>query len=179
MAKLPRLMEQGPPQFVDPRRLAANRDVISGTFNVADMLRVKDLLSANTGCLEFELSFDKDQRHRVLITGHYRCPVLIMQCQRCLQSIEVEVESDVKVTLIANEDEAAQLAKDIEPLVIEGKELSLLDFFEDELILALPLAPRHETDECHSKENEAIEEGSETQRPFAMLKNLKIKNSTD
>ena len=179
MAKLPRLMQQGPPQFIDPRRLAANKDVISGTFNVVDMPRVKDLLSRSTGCLEFELTFDKDQRNKVLVTGHYKCPALVMLCQRCLQTIEIEVESKVKVTLLANEEEALQLAKDVEPLILSGKDLSLIDFFEDELILALPLAPRHETDECHNRENEVIEEGSETQRPFAILKNLKFKNSTD
>jgi uncharacterized protein len=179
VAKLPRLMKQGPPQFVDPKRLAATRDVISGTFNVADMPRVKDLLSRTTGCLEFELTFDKDHRNRVLVTGHYRCPTLIMQCQRCLQVIEIEVESKVKVTLLTDEDEAVQLAKDVEPLIVSGKELSLVDFFEDELILALPLAPRHETDKCYNREKEVIEEGSETQRPFAILKNLKFKHSTD
>ncbi len=178
MAKLPRLMEQGPPQFVDPKRLAENRDEISGTLDIAEMQRLKGLLSKNTGSVSFELQFDRDGHGRVHVSGHYKTD-LCMQCQRCLLPVEVKIDKDVNVTLVADEEEAGKVSRDIEPLVLTDKKLSLLMFFEDELLLAIPLAPNHDTEDCRVEQTNETENRGETQRPFAVLKDLKLKSSKD
>ncbi|MBT7950032.1 MAG: hypothetical protein HN764_00260 [Gammaproteobacteria bacterium] len=178
MAKLPRLMEQGPPQFVDPKRLAENRDEISGILDIAGMQRLEGLLSKNTGSVSFELLFNRDEHGRICVSGNYKTE-LCMQCQRCLLPVDVKIDKDVNVTLVADEEEATRVSRDIEPLVLTDKKLSLLMFFEDELLLAIPLAPNHEVEDCHVEQSSETEIREETQRPFAVLKDLKLKSSKD
>jgi uncharacterized protein len=178
VAKLPRLMQQGPPQYVDPKRLARNRDDISGTLDIADMQRLSELLESQSGSVRFELQFDNDVHNRIRIVGKYDTE-LSMQCHRCLRPVAVNIARAINVTLVTNEDEVAKLSRDVEPLVLADRELSLVVFFEDELLLALPLAPNHETEECHIQESQDRETNEDRQRPFAVLKDLKLKNSKD
>lgn len=71
-----------------------------------------------------------------------------MQCQRCLQPVEVAVESDRLLYLAASEAEAERLEtalaeEDIE-VVVTGQTLDLAGVVEDEVLLSLPIVPMHE-----------------------------------
>ncbi len=68
-----------------------------------------------------------------------------LQCQRCLQLLSEAVAVDRRFRFVAGEDEAARLDEESEDdvLVLQPR-LNLLELLEDELILALPLVPRHE-----------------------------------
>ena len=58
------------------------------------------------------------------------------------------------------------------------QEISLLTLIEDEILLALPMAPAHEIDQCPA--TETIEKNSINKRnPFAELKDLKLAGSKD
>ncbi|HRD84304.1 MAG TPA: DUF177 domain-containing protein [Rubrivivax sp.] len=74
---------------------------------------------------------------------------LEMQCQRCLGAVVVALSVDRDFRFVMGEDEAArqdeQSDEDVLPL---ARELDLQALVEDELILALPLVPRH--DRCPS-----------------------------
>ncbi len=73
-----------------------------------------------------------------------RAPV-VLQCQRCLQPMVHTLEVDRRFRFVADEDEAERLDEQIEDdvLVLEPR-LDLFALLEDELLLALPLVPRHE-----------------------------------
>ncbi len=178
VAKLPGLMQQGPPHFVDPTRLADTRDNISGVLDIDEMSRLHGLLSKNKGLVEFKLYFEKDTRDRINISGQFHTK-LWMQCQRCLQPVEVDIEREIKVVMVADEAEAAQLSREMEPLVQTGRKLSLLMFFEDELLLSLPLAAYHNTDACHAHNRQQDEGNEDRHHPFTILKDLQLKNSKD
>ena len=173
MAKLPRLMQQGPPQLVDPRRLAENRDDISGVLAIAELPRLAELLRDNSGSVQFELYFEKNEQDRVRIFGKFAAE-LIMECQRCLQAVEVNIAREISVVLISNENEAKSLSNDVEPSLMTGKNLSLPLFFEDELLLAIPLAPSHDSRDCHVAEQQQSGIKNDTHRPFEVLKDLKL-----
>lgn len=68
-----------------------------------------------------------------------------LQCQRCLEPSVQRLVVDRRFWLAASEAEAARLDADSEDehLVLEPR-LDLPRLIEDELILALPLVPRHE-----------------------------------
>jgi uncharacterized protein len=69
-----------------------------------------------------------------------------LECQRCLQPINESLTVDRQLRFVAGEDEAARLDEDSDDDVLAlVPRLDLLDLIEDELILALPLVPRHET----------------------------------
>lgn len=68
-----------------------------------------------------------------------------LQCQRCLQAMHQTLAVDRRFRFVRNEQDAARLDEEIEDDVLElPARLDLLDLLEDELILALPIVPRHE-----------------------------------
>jgi uncharacterized protein len=70
--------------------------------------------------------------------------VLPLVCQRCLRPVDVEVRSESRVALVADLDGADRLDSSVEPVVVEEGRVALRDLVEEELLLAVPLVPRHE-----------------------------------
>jgi uncharacterized protein len=71
--------------------------------------------------------------------------VLPTTCQRCLGLLELPVDADRALRFVA--DEATALAEDEwadEDVLVLQAELNLHALIEDELLLALPLIPKHE-----------------------------------
>jgi uncharacterized protein len=68
-----------------------------------------------------------------------------LACQRCLQRMVVPLGIDRRLFFVAGEDAAASLdaESDDDVLALEAF-LDLRSLIEDELLLALPLVPRHE-----------------------------------
>lgn len=178
VAKLPRLMQAGLPQFIDPARFADNKEDISGTLPIDSMQRLHELLSRKTGLVQFELHFDRDERRRVRLSGQYSAS-LHMQCQRCLQPLAVNIAGTINVALLADDEEAAMLPREVEPLILTGRELSLPIFFEEELLLGLPLAPNHDSNTCRARVSDNGKDDEKRQRPFAALKDFKPTKSKD
>jgi uncharacterized protein len=70
---------------------------------------------------------------------------VVLECQRCLQPVTVPLRVERRVHFVAGEDEAARLDEEIDEDVLAlPARLDLLSLVEDELLLALPLVPRHE-----------------------------------
>lgn len=68
-----------------------------------------------------------------------------LQCQRCLQPMPQPLTLQRRLRFVRDEDEAARLDEDSEDDVLAlPPRLDLASLIEDELILALPLVPRHE-----------------------------------
>lgn len=69
---------------------------------------------------------------------------LQLQCQRCLQPMTVVLDIRPCLRFVQGEARAEQLDEDSEDDVLAlGPPLDLQELIEDELILALPLVPRH------------------------------------
>lgn len=68
-----------------------------------------------------------------------------LQCQRCLQPVEVPLKIESNFLFVHGEDAAAQLDADSDDDVLAlTRALDLRELIEDELLLALPIVPRHE-----------------------------------
>ena len=90
-----------------------------------------------------------------------------LQCQRCLQPVGCELAVQRAFLFVAGEDAAAQLDADSEDDVLAlTRALDLRELIEDELLLALPLVPRHEV--CPAPlPFIADEEPARAENPFA------------
>ncbi len=91
-------------------------------------------------------------------------------CQRCLEAMDLGVQVDRWFRLVA--DEATALAEDDEAeedLLAMATDMDALALLEDEILLALPLVPRH--DACHAPLSAALED--DLPHPFAALAGLK------
>ncbi len=70
---------------------------------------------------------------------------VVMDCQRCLQPMAVPVHVQRRIRFVEGEDEAARLDEELEDDVLAmTPRLDLRSLIEDELLMALPLVPRHE-----------------------------------
>ena len=96
---------------------------------------------------------------------------VILQCQRCLLPLDEAVHVDRHFRFVADEDAAAALDDEIEDEVLAlPKTLNLRDLVEDEMLLALPLVPRHEAcPETIPMQFGDVEEVEEKANPFASL----------
>ena len=73
--------------------------------------------------------------------------VLGMQCQRCLGRMEWAFDLQRSLLLVRSEQDFPEdeLEEDGFDAIEAGRELDLLQLLEDEILLALPIAPRHES----------------------------------
>lgn len=104
-------------------------------------------------------------------------------CQRCLEPVAEPLDIDCVLRFVAGEDEAARLDEDSEEDVLAlTRTLDLPALVEDELILALPLVPRHAVcphplpSPACAADAPAIGEGLASgagRNPFAVLESLK------
>jgi uncharacterized protein len=103
-----------------------------------------------------------------------------LQCQRCLQSMIEPLHVQRRFRFVRHEDEAARLDEESDDdVLVLSPRLDLHELLEDELILALPLVPRHEI--CPQPLPAAVDAGleeseeSEAPNPFAALAALRSK----
>lgn len=102
---------------------------------------------------------------------------LPLQCQRCLTPVVETVETSREFVFVADEATAQALDDESEEdVLVMSRDFDALSLVEDELILALPLVPRHEVcpEELPSKAvDPSFEAASERPNPFAALAALK------
>jgi len=100
-----------------------------------------------------------------------------LECQRCLKPVDVPLQISRQFLFVHGEDAAAQLDADSEDDVLAiTRALDLRELIEDELLLAMPIVPRHES--CPeplvaAADDEPVEEKP---NPFAALATLKRAN---
>ena len=99
-----------------------------------------------------------------------------LQCQRCLKPVTVPLQVDRRFLFVPGEDAAAQLDADSEDDVLAlTRSLDLRELIEDELLLAMPIVPRHEVcpDPLVAADGEGDLAEDEAPHPFAALAALK------
>lgn len=99
-------------------------------------------------------------------------------CQRCLGLLEFPVAIDERLTLVGSDAEAALLADPFDAVLLEDGDLPVGQVIEDEVLAALPLAPRHPVATCgvrlpdaDGQADDRLSSG-ETHRPMAGLADL-------
>jgi len=130
------------PERVDPRYLVEREGRLCGQLSLARMERLAASLCDGEGAVFIDVCFQRDEQGRDVAVGHVaaRLPV---RCQRCLEAMEIAIATALRVAFTDAEGEAPPPdGYDAVPLVSDT--ISLSDLVEDELMLALPMAPVHE-----------------------------------
>lgn len=95
-------------------------------------------------------------------------------CQRCLGLLDLPVSIDVRLTLVRNDQEAGVLAAPFDTAMLADGDLLPEQVVEDEVLAALPLAPKHaDSTPCGSGagREDKVKSG-EMHRPMAGLADL-------
>jgi uncharacterized protein len=166
------------PEFVDPLAMAEKRRRLAGAFPLARMSRLASLLVDTEGTATFELVFGKEGRHAT-VQGRVVAE-LVLECQCCLAPLRVPLDSEVNLAVVRSIDEANRLPDRYEPLLLESEKVALIDLIEDELLLAVPAIPRHESCSASAPQRplpaSAHVTAADRKHPFAALAGLKQSN---
>jgi uncharacterized protein len=135
------------PDYADPERLCGLGKVYQGRLALSDLPRLSAVLAEPTGEASFSLVFGMDVEKRSIISVSVQAG-LVVQCQRCLDTMVQPVESHTKLAVVRGPDEAGRLPAELDPLIVDGDPVNLRSLVEDELLLAVPNAPMHREADC-------------------------------
>ena len=165
------------PRHLDAEAFAQESVRLEGRWSQDDLLRLKQSTLPESGA---EIAWTAEGERREGRAGsaetwlHLTAETSVtLQCQRCLSPMTVPLSIDSSIQFVAGEDAAAALDADSEHDVLAlSRDLDLLTLVEDELLLALPIVPRHE--ECPVPlPSAAGEDEVARENPFAALQGLK------
>lgn len=171
------------PRRLDVRRFAEQGAVVQGAVPVGEMTR----LAAESQPAAATRSVEWHARGEVRNAGHVHPEIwiqleasttLALVCQRCLQPMDVPVAVNRAFRFVADEGMAAAEDDAAEEEVLAlSREFDLLDLVEDEILMDMPVAPRHEA--CPEAVKMSVADpafhlaDAERRQPFAILDQLK------
>lgn len=122
---------------------------MSGTIALERMPRLAEYLldPEQTAPVTADLHFSRTEDGQRLMNGHL-AGRFSMRCQRCLEPVVVELDTRLDLLVARSESELSAIAAEQDVLLCEESNLDLLGTLEDELILGLPLVPRHDSGDC-------------------------------
>ena len=177
------------PAQIEPFKWAEQGFKWSGQLPLSRFVRIarEAVGSIDDQLINIDCKLSMDAYHRIVwLDGHVETKVP-MECQRCLETVEIELVSDFHLALVDDESLIERLDEDADFIVLGESESSkkgsidtpasidLFALLEDELLLLMPLSPKH--DVCEHKHQPAQEEVVEEKRdnPFEVLAALKGK----
>jgi uncharacterized protein len=140
------------PGLIDTLEFAHSAQELSASVPVAALQRLEDILYDSAGSLEYTIRGRQDARRRPLLEIRIGGS-LNLQCQRCLGKLELPVQFENTLLVVPPGTPVDPELDDPEaPDTIEANpELDVAALIEDEVLLSLPLAPRHPEGTCASR----------------------------
>ncbi|MCX7061425.1 MAG: DUF177 domain-containing protein [Nevskia sp.] len=118
-----------------------------GALPITRLERLRAVTVDPAGDLQVELQLRRDKTRVPKLEGRVR-GALSVTCQRCLRPFQWPLDTAIDLRLVFNEEEESRVLKDSEPLLIEDDQVLFHAVVEEEVLLALPYAPRCEREDC-------------------------------
>jgi uncharacterized protein len=153
---------------IDGLEFARTGAKLQRAWPVAGFPRLRDALRTDEGTLQCDLRGVPEKLGRPALRLRVD-GALQLVCQRCLGALEYPLHIEVLLQLAATQAEidAGPLEAEGPDWIVASREMPVRELIEDELLLAIPLAPRHER--CAGGGAQAA--GAE-RSPFAALRGL-------
>jgi uncharacterized protein len=121
----------------------ADRDVaLNGELALGKLTRLVSLLHSDVGSVRATLRFRQRRDGWLAIALDYQAAVQLV-CQRCLEPYTHELADSVNVVAADREAMPENTPTGFEPFELEEGRLQPVQLIEDELIVAMPLVPKH------------------------------------
>jgi len=155
---------------IDSLEFARTGQALRGSLPVPGLLRLRDSLAETPGEVEFMVQGGHDARQRPILSLDIS-GTLRLQCQRCLGALDYPLRLANTLLLVGAGDPVDEDAEWIEA----SAKLDVAALVEEEILLSLPYAPRHEEGQCEP-DRTAAKDGAGSSA-FAKLAALKQKSS--
>ena len=168
------VMETGPlPRLVDHYKMANQAQELEGTIPLNEFARLCEIVSGDEGDVHLKLAFSKSDQNRTHVSGEAGVEVTLI-CQNCMTAFATHLSCSVDAQIVADESELRSLEEDQDGLVSAERLVPVTQLVEDELLLAVPMIPRHTEGDCpgHGFQSEVEGQPTDTEnthRPFAGL----------
>lgn len=158
--------------FIDSIDFAKNGKEISGEAPLAEMTRLLDMLENPQGFLSYTVRGGMSSFGVPLLDISMAGQVQLC-CQRCLNAMDYPVSLEERL-LLRDQASLDALGDDEEEFdsILAEAHLDVLNILEEEILLSLPIAPRHESGDCMAAAKENRQ--GEAKNPFAALAELKV-----
>lgn len=165
------------PVTLDPVRSAQKRLSYDGYLAISQLPRLAEMLLSQEGQIDVVFQCGIDEQGKYFLRGQLSGQVQL-NCERCSTPMAQAIDSEFAYTPVQPDWDLAELPEAYEPVTVDEQgEINLHQLLEDEVILALPIVPRHPEAECGISGDEMSfgELPSEAERPnpFAVLEQLK------
>jgi len=153
--------------LIDSVDFAQNGKEMRGEIAVSALSRLADKLAKSDGSLAYIISgYQEEGRDMLEVSLQGVCTLI---CQRCLSELKYPVKLVARLWLLpADKLDEAEENDEIDAIEAESR-LDVLALIEEEMLLGLPFAPRHDEGECAPAANDLQQKAN----PFAALAGLK------
>jgi uncharacterized protein len=134
----------------DLESLADREVTLGGELDVETLTRLKTLLHSGVGSVRATLRFRQRGDGWLAVELDYQGSVHLV-CQRCLEPFRHEMADTVNVVVADSDSVLSTAPAECEPFELEEGQLQPAQLIEDELIVAIPLVPKHaRVEDCGS-----------------------------
>ena len=155
---------------IDASVCARAGTTIERSYTTVDLPRLREAGARDGTVVEIAFVFSEFDG-RVAIDGTLS-GVAMLVCQRCVKPVEISLQDEFKVVLVQDEAELDQEPGGYEAVLADPARFDLQALAEDQALLALPLVPRHESEQCGAAPLAAKAADNDKQRPFGNLRDL-------
>lgn len=166
--------------IVDAEVCARAGSTIARRFSAAELPRLREAGGHDGSSIEAKFQFSQfDGRPTVAGELH---GVAMLTCQRCMRPAAIDIDDTFQVLIV--EEERSDEPGGYEPVVAHPSRLDLRWLAEEQVLLALPLVPMHESEDCGANAPDQVAAAPEpedemtdaergtTHQPFQNLRDL-------
>lgn len=167
---------------VDAEVCARAGSTIARRFSAAELPRLREAGGNDGSSIEAQFQFSQFDG-RPAVAGELLGRAMLT-CQRCMRPVAIDIDDTFQVLLV--DAERSDEPGGYEPVVVNPSRLDLGWLVEEQALLALPLVPMHEDEECvaldevaSSEERGNVDDDAavasdtgETHHPFQNLRDL-------
>lgn len=129
-------------KMVDPFRLCKQGASMQGTLQLAELTRLQALCDQGAGTVTVSLQFNTNAHRLLFVEGNISGDIHLA-CQRCGKPMIEALDISFQLTPVVSDAQAKKLPEGFEPLWVEEGQVVIGSLVEDEILLALPMVPKH------------------------------------
>jgi len=164
------------PITINPFKSAQRNLICDGYFELSEFDRLSAVTEKCSERMNVKIQFGVDDQGLNTISGTGTATIELT-CQRCNELFEQQLSVDFNLSPVKKAEQADELPSYYDAIELdENGEVNLRELVESELLLAIPLIPKHELDNCQAPADSTwgeLPEELDKPNPFDVLKKLK------
>ncbi|HUO67550.1 MAG TPA: YceD family protein [Gammaproteobacteria bacterium] len=126
----------------DLEMLGGRQGELDGELELSSLPRLAGLLNSTAGSVRATLLFRQRGLGAVAATLSLETTVELL-CQRCLEPFAQPIDERIELVLVEPDASSASIPEGYEPVELDNGRLMPARLIEDELIVSIPLVPKH------------------------------------